>query len=328
MRKALVFVTALALGFGAALFYMFPSPAGTRTAVVDPMTTGQQKYVADRLQQHVEYLAGTLGARNLHAFPKQLHAAEKYIEDALTGFGYKVEKQEFEVDGKKTSNLVAEIKGTKHPEEIIIFGAHYDTCYHSTGANDNGSGIAAVLEMAHTMRDMKPERTVRFVAFTNEEPPYFRSEDMGSCHYANLCKSRNENIVGMFAVETIGYYRDEKGSQKYPVPGMGWFFGNRANYLAFVGNFNSRGLINDSLRYFKANCGLPTKGVSAPSFISGIDWSDQLYFWKNGFKGVMVTDTALYRDPNYHTEHDLPGNLNYYLMADIVSGLTNVAMSL
>jgi hypothetical protein len=146
--------------------------------------------------------------------------------------------------GLKTANIIAEIRGVSRPEEIVLVGAHYDSVFDCPAANDNGSGVAAILELTRMLAGLKLSRTVRFVAFTNEEPPFFRSEDMGSTRYARLCREQNQNIVAMLSLETIGCYTDAPGSQKYPWP-FNLLYPSRGNFVSFVGNSHSRALVRN-----------------------------------------------------------------------------------
>ncbi len=201
-----------------------------------------------------------------------------------------------------------------------MIGAHYDSVAGAVGANDNGSGVAATLELARLMKDAKPSRTVRFVAFVNEEPPFYRSDQMGSGVYARRSRERKDNIVAMLSLETIGYYSDEPGSQRYPFP-LNFFYPSTGNFIAFVSNLGSRPLLHASIAAFRRHAGFPSDGVAAPAFIPGIDWSDHRSFWQEGYPALMVTDTAPYRYPHYHTPQDTPDKVDYERLARVITGL-------
>ena len=197
-------------------FTMIRMPGASHAGPL-PEITGAQLDLADEMRTHVEMLAGTIGPRNI-AFSEALAASADYIEDTLATSGHAVERQTFSVDGVECSNLIASIAGSTAPEEIVVVGAHYDSFDACAGANDNASGVAGCLVLARRLRDAGLDRTVRFLLFTNEEPPYFWTEDMGSLRYAKRCESREEDIVAMLSLETIGHYDDADGSQAYPPP--------------------------------------------------------------------------------------------------------------
>jgi len=188
------------------------------------------------------------------------------------------------------------------------------------GANDNGSGIGAVLELARLFKEAKPARTLRFVAFVDEEPPFYRGDEMGSRYYAQRSKEQGENIVAMFSLETIGYYSECPGSQHYPFP-LNFFYPSTGNFIAFVSNLSSRALLHEAIARFRRHAEFPSEAAAAPAFLPGVDWSDHWSFWKEGYSALMVTDTALYRYPYYHTMQDTPDKVDYERLARVVTGL-------
>ncbi len=282
--------------------------------------------ISSRLQQHVHFLAGETGPRTLWN-PATLKAAADYIEKTFTLAGYQIEKQEYEVYNRSTCNIEAELPGQTSPGNIIVVGAHYDTVLESPGANDNASGVAALLELARLLRHEKLQRSIRFVAFTNEEPPFYFSEDMGSRHYAKRSREKNEQITAMLSLETVGYYAEQPGSQRYPFP-FSLFYPDRADFIAFVGNTTSKKLVRQSIESFRRTAKLPSEGLAAPGFITGIGWSDHWSFWKAGYPAIMITDTAFFRYAPYHTQSDTPEKLDYARMALLVQGLTAVVSDL
>jgi hypothetical protein len=287
-----------------------------------PALTSAQEAVRDGLRRHVEKLAGEIGERNVFK-PKKLPAAADYIEGVFTNAGFKVTRQGYEVYRETCHNLVAEVVGQQHREEIVVAGAHYDSVSGSPGANDNGSGVAALLELARAWSGRQPARTLRFVAFANEEPPFFQTEQMGSCVYAKQCRQRGDNIVAMLSLETIGYYATTKGSQKYPFP-MGLFYPSRGDFVAFVGNTANAALVRRCIESFRRQAAFPSEGAGVPGRLPGVDWSDHSSFWQVGYPGIMVTDTALFRYPYYHLEQDTPDKLDYERLARVVTGLNSV----
>jgi len=274
---------------------------------------------AKRFAAHVTELCRNPAGRNFIE-KNGLDAARKYIAGQFESSGYQVKFHEYQINGDTVANIAVELTGTSRPEEIIIVGAHYDAVPGAPGANDNGSGVAAILKLADRFRDKSFQRTVRFVAFVNEEPPNSMTGNMGSFVYAKNAAKENDNIIAMFSLETIGYFSDEKDSQKYPML-FNLFYPNKGNFIAFVGNLSSRGLVTKSIRSFRAHSTFPSEGIVAPAFIPGISWSDHWSFWKHGYPAIMITDTAPYRYPAYHTSEDTPDKVDYEKMVYVVKGI-------
>jgi Zn-dependent M28 family amino/carboxypeptidase len=184
-----------------------------------------------------------------------------------------------------------------------------------------------VLALAKSPALQKPERTLRFVAFVNEEPPFFQTEGMGSTVYAKRCRDRGEKVVAMLSLETIGYYSDDEGSQKYPFP-LGLFYPSRGNFIAFVGNTSNARLVRRCIKTFRAKVRFPSEGGAVPGSLPGIGWSDHWSFWEAGYPAIEITDTAPFRYPHYHEETDTPDKLDYERMARVVNGLEEVILDL
>jgi len=291
-----------------------------------PLPTPEEQRIAQRLEADVATLAGTIGERNsLHY--GQLQQAAAYIGDRFRALGYPVREEPYMADGRQVMNVVAELKGVRQAEEIVLVGAHYDSVSDSPGANDNASGVAALLELARQFGGTKPGRTVRFVAFVNEEPPFFQTPLMGSRVHAVSAKQRGEKIVAMLSIETIGYYSDQPGSQHYPPP-FSLFYPDSGNFIAFVGNLASRSLLHTAIKTFRDTTPFPSEGLAAPEFITGIGWSDHWAFWQEGYPAIMITDTAPFRYPHYHEASDTPDRLDYGRMTRVVNGAGRVAMEL
>jgi len=283
-----------------------------------PPLSDAQRALADELRAHVEVLAGQIGERNVFN-PQALERAAEYIEEQLAAVGYDMQRQAFQAAGTPCRNLIVEVPGTSRPDEIIVVGAHYDSVYGSPGANDNASGVAALLALAQRFAGRTVGRTLRFAAFANEEQPWFQSAAMGSLVYARSCRQRGDRIVGMISLETIGYYSDVPGSQRYP-PLLGWFYPSAGNFAAFVSNFRSRAWVRRVIRAFRRHAQVPSQGASVP-WLPQVSWSDHSAFWKYGYAGLMITDTAPFRYPYYHTAEDTPDKLDYQRIARLVSGL-------
>jgi Zn-dependent M28 family amino/carboxypeptidase len=248
-------------------------------------------------------------------------AAADFLDASFAQAGYKVQRQGYTVDNQTYYNLEVEIPGTQRADEIVIIGGHYDSVSGSPGANDNGTGAAATLELARLFAGKKPERTLRFVEFVNEEPPFFFSEGMGSLVYASQCKQRSEKVVAMLSLETIGYYSDKIGSQRYPLPQLSSIYPLQGNFISFVGNVASGSLVTNVVASFRRHIKFPSEGTALPNEIMGVSWSDQWSFWQQGYPGIMVTDTAPFRYPYYHTSDDTPDKVNYDRLARVVAGL-------
>lgn len=288
--------------------------------------TAQEMALREELREDVQQLAGRIGERNLGRY-ENLRAAADYLRRSLFQAGYEVRSQTYKALGLESANLEVEIRGAIRPDEIVIVGAHYDSVEGSPGANDNATGVAAMLALARRFANRQPGRTLRFLGFTNEEPPYSYSEDMGSVHYARRCRARGENVVAMFSLETIGYYSDASHSQQYPFP-MGFFYPATANFIAFVGNTDSQHLVRESVRIFRETTPFPAEGGAVPPTIPGVGWSDHWSFWEQGYQAVMVTDTALFRYPHYHVATDTPDKVDYDRLARVVGGLDHVITAL
>jgi hypothetical protein len=297
-----------------------PREPTTATPVANVQTREKELDFESALKAHVEHLATTIGERNLKKYDELCEAAD-YIETEFKNYGLKPARQTFKVRGLDCYNIAAEIKGSKDPDQIIIVGAHYDSAEGTPGANDNGSGTAAMLVMAKHFANSKPERTLRFVAFTNEEPPYFQTQDeMGSWVYAEMCRLKDQNIAGVISLETMGYFTDEKDSQHYPAP-LDRLYPSTGNFVGFVGNIGSGKLMRNALKTFQANSKVPAEGAALPGNIPGVGWSDHWSFWQEGYEGIMITDTAPYRYPHYHKATDTPDKLNFPVFAKVVEGL-------
>lgn len=275
--------------------------------------------IAVSLRNHVSQLAADIGERNVYR-PAALHAAEQYIRQSWAEMNYEVQAQEYEVEGVRCANLETSVRGNRYPDQILLIGAHYDSVYGSPGANDNASGVAALLELSRLFQSASPSRSLRFVAFVNEEPPFFLSHQQGSMRYAREARRRGDDIRLMLALETIGYYRDERGSQRYP-PLFRYFYPDRGNFIAFVSNLKSRRQLRRLAAAFRACSDVPIQQAATFAWVPGVGWSDHHSFWQHGFPAVMVTDTALYRYPYYHSADDTPEKLDYETLAAVTLGL-------
>jgi Peptidase family M28 len=276
----------------------------------------------NRLKTDVETLAIKIGRRNFDSY-QNLVAAKDFLTQELEQAGYKVREQQYTVQAKTFSNLEVEIPGTSRADEILVIGGHYDSAFNSLGANDNATGAAAVLALAREFVGTKPLRTLRFVEFTNEEPPYFQTKNMGSLVYVQAAKQRGDKIVGMFSLETLGYFTDQANTQKYPLP-LSLFYPSQGNFIGFISDINSRELLRNTIRSFRAQAKFPSEGAALPSLIQGVGWSDQWSFWQQGYQALMITDTAPFRYPYYHTEADTVDKIDFEKLARVTTGISKV----
>ena len=229
-------------------------------------------------------------------------------------------EQTFEVDGRKTSNIIAEIPGKKKKEEIIIIGAHYDTIQGTVGANDNGSGIAAILELARLLSDCKNHRTLRLVAFTLEEPPYFNTSNMGSYIYARSCYKQNEDVKLMISLDMLAYGGNFV-KQKVPLFSMKGKYPNKGNFLVSASLPCYSKLNYLFKKYYNKHSSVPIYEVIAPASLRGINLSDHSSFHKFGYPSLMITDTGFYRSEHYHSENDTIETLNFRFLTNNIYSL-------
>ena len=279
--------------------------------------------LTEEVRRDTAKLAVEIGERNVSRRPEQLTQAADYIETEFAAAGYEVSRQEYQVLGQTCANLQAELRGTTRPDEIVVVGAHYDTVLGTPGANDNTTGVAAVLALARIFSGVSTGRTLRFVAFVNEEPPHFQTDAMGSRVYARRCRQQAENVVAMLSLETIGYYSDVSGSQHYPPP-IGLFYPSEGNFIGIVGNVASRDLVRRVVGLFRQHEKFPSQGGALPEGLPGVGFSDHWSFWQEGYPAVMVTDTAMFRYPYYHDPEDTVDKIDFERVARVVRGLREV----
>lgn len=303
--------------FGAIIFII--STFGWRTFRACPIGPVDNVLVG-RLKSHVKKLSGDIGDRSIFRYEK-LKETRDYIINEFKGYGYEVELHGYTLYDKYSENIIVNKKGNSG--EVIIISAHYDTCFNP-GADDNASAVAGLLELARMLAGSETGYTIRFIAFVNEEPPFFKTENMGSFQYLQGFK---EKIKGAIILEMIGYYSDKLFSQRYP-PFFGLFYPNRANFIAIVSNFESRRFAKEIKKNFKKHSRFPIESVATFSFVPGVDFSDNWSFWKAGLPAVMITDTAFYRYPYYHSSQDTYEKLNYEGMSEIVYGLYKAIASM
>ena len=250
-----------------------------------------------------------------------LDTPARYITSAFAAHGLTPTTQDFPSRGRSVRNI--EISPEGHA--VVVVGAHYDTVPGSPGADDNASAVAALIELAGLLA--KERLPIRFVAFANEELPYFLTPEMGSWNSARRSRERGETVRAMLSLEMLGYYRDQPNTQRYP-PLLGLLYPDRANFIAFVGDLGARALVRQAIRSFRRNADFPSEGMAAPAFVPGVRASDHWSFRTHGFPAVMVTDTAYNRYPHYHLPSDTPDKLDYERLARVTLGLRGVLRDL
>nr|WP_294810350.1 M28 family peptidase [uncultured Sphingomonas sp.] len=299
-----------------ALFWMTAVPGKSWSGPLPPLSATETD-LAKRLRGHVEAIA-----REPHnaGHPEALERSARYIESTLRGFGYQIYAQPF--DDGHARNIEVSLVPDDEPGPALVIGAHYDSAFTAPGANDNGSGVAALLELARMLADLQGQISspIHLVFFANEEPPFFKTDRMGSVVYANRLKASGEQVRGMLSLETLGYYSDRPGSQHYPFP-LGLLYPDTGNFVAFVGTVSSRSFVRKAVGNFRAVGQFPSEGGTAPSVVQGIDWSDHWAFEQIGVPALMITDTAPFRYPHYHTREDTPDKIDYARLARVTAAI-------
>jgi len=293
----------------------------TQSSVFSPQTSVfDEEAVKENLYRHVQHLSVQIGERHLWK-NSSLYEAAEYIESVLRGYGegseYSVERQTYSCYGKSVSNLIAQKSGK---EEVVVLGAHYDTVPGTPGADDNASSVAGLLELARLLRQTPNRKRLVFAAFANEEPPCFGSPRMGSMVYAARLKEQGTPVEVMISLEMIGYFKREP-LQDYPLPGMRLFYPKTADYIGVVGNVHSRKYVSLFKRGIKRFSDIRSRSLIAPEFFGGINLSDNYSFWRHQYRAVMITDTSLFRNRNYHQETDTMDTLDFDKMVQVVKGL-------
>lgn len=271
-----------------------------------------------RLRYHVEFLAG-LDPHRAHDQPASLDLAAHYIATQLRYAGLPVRYEEYVCDGVVRRNVVARLGPEQGP--LTVVGAHYDSHAGTPGADDNASGVAALIEVAHTLSSDPPAHPIEFVAYTLEEPPYFDTQNMGSAHHARALRASGQPVRGMISLEMLGYYSDRPDSQRYPIPGMEEIYPTTANFIAVVTLPEHQAWLSRWVESMKAAMNLDVQSLAAPAEVTGMDLSDHRNYWAEGFPALMITDTSFFRNPHYHEAGDRPETLDYGRMAQVVEGV-------
>jgi len=278
-----------------------------------------------RLEKHVRVLAEELIPRD-SAHPGNLQKAADYIRGEFEKTEGNVREFPYEIRGREY-RIVSLLFGPETGERIVV-GAHYDAPPGSPGANDNASGVAGLLELAHALSSTAPSKAVELVAYPVEEPPYYRTKAMASYVHADQLKKNRVKVRFMIALEMIGYYNDGSFSQSYPFPLFRLTYPSKGNFIAVIGRLRDGFLVRRFKSAMRGASKVPVYSFNGPSIVPGVDLSDHLNYWKKGYKALMITDTAFYRYDHYHGAGDVPDNLDYERMAEVVSGIHGALMHL
>ncbi len=278
----------------------------------------------ENLKKHVEFLVA--GPARTYAHLDRLNFVADYIFEEFKKSCDTVYFQEFTVEGVRYKNVIGAIG--IHNQERIVVGAHYDVCGEQAGADDNASGVAGLLETARLMKDKALSKRFDFVAYTLEEPPFFRSQNMGSYMHAKSLSDANVKVKGMICLEMIGFFSSEKNSQTYPIKLLKLFYGKTGNFITVVNKFNQGSFGRTFQNRMKHKSKIEVKKFIGPKQLKGIDFSDHLNYWKFGYDAIMITDTAFYRNPNYHKATDTIETLNFEKMTQVVDGVFNTLISM
>lgn len=297
----------------------------TQPLLLSAPVTGVVRVEPQRLEAHVRMLSETLHPRD-EGHPANLDRVAAYIRKQFESANGKVSEQPFAVEGITYRNVLAQF-GPDTKERIVV-GAHYDSAGALPGADDNASGVAGLIELAYLLGKAALPMRVELVAFTLEEPPFFRTDYMGSAIHAASLKQQGVKVRLMFSLEMIGYFSDAANSQRFPVPALKALYPSRGNFIAVVGKFDQGPAVRRVKQAMSGASSLPVYSINAPRSIPGIDFSDHLNYWDAGYNAVMVTDTAFYRNSNYHTLHDTADTLDYQRMAMVVEGVYAAVLQL
>lgn len=277
------------------------------------------------IKSHLTAITKT-GSSRTYKNIDQLNATADYIKTVFSQYADSVSIQEYMAGGQVYKNIICSF-GTENKERIIV-GAHYDVCENQEGADDNASGIVGLLELSRLLKGQKLKHRVDLVAYSLEEPPYFRSTYMGSYIHAKSLVDSKAEVYGMISLEMIGYFKDTKKSQSYPIGVLSMFYGNRGDYITLVKKFGAGKFTRKFCRKYRSAKVIKTKKFTGPAALPGIDFSDHLNYWKFGFSAMMITDTSFYRNKNYHQSTDTMETLDLARMAKVINGVFNTLTAL
>ena len=280
---------------------------------------------AAALKEHVRVLSVTHVPRDSR-HPHNLLKAAQYIRQKFASYSRRTRFQTYQVGGSRYHNVIAEFGPATGPR--IVVGAHYDAAIGTPGADDNASGVAVLIELAALLARQSPGMKVELVAYSLEEPPYFRTASMGSYRHAAYLKKQQAEVKVMLSLEMLGFYRAQRGSQRYPLGFLRYLYSDTGDFIAVIGKLSQLGIVRKVRKHLAANTRVKVRSIAAPPGLTGVDFSDHLNYWKFGYRAVMITDTAFYRNPHYHRATDTWNRLDYKTMAALTSGLHRLVMRL
>lgn len=277
------------------------------------------------LKAHVKMLTQTIGERSIYK-PANLDKTANYIKSFYRSIGMVPARLPYDHGTGRVENIAARMDSTTDPARTYLIGAHYDSVAGTVGADDNASAIAVQLEVARHMAqaEKSPALCLTFVSFALEEPPVFGTRHMGSRVYAKAARKKDETIDGMICLEMVGYTCRNPGCQAYPFPLMFMGYPKTGNFIGIVGNLRSTGFTRSLFRSFEQNPDLPVVSLTVPLsgfLLPSVRLSDHASFWDQGYKAVMITDTAFYRNPHYHRPSDTMETLDFSFMANVVKSI-------
>lgn len=304
------------------LFLWIKQPVLFSTVAVSPASVD-----SSYLETHTRMLSETFVPRDF-THPENLNAAASYILAEFEKTSGRVEEQPYVANGVTYKNVILELgPSLADSDGLIVLGAHYDAFDVYPAADDNASGVAGLLELSRLLDGADLNKTVQFVAYTLEEPPFFRTQNMGSFYHATSLASLNIPIDLMISIEMIGYFSDKPDSQRYPIRVIGWVYPTTGDFVGVIGRFNQGGLVRDVKQGMLTGSDLPVQAIAAPpNLVPGIDFSDHLNYWNYDYPAVMVTDTAFNRNFAYHTAEDTADRLDYERMGKVVQGIYEVVL--
>ncbi len=326
LMRALAVIGGLTFVYLSAVLWFSLAMPGPRLWAVPADFSSAQMRSAAKMEGHVRHLAGDIGPRHAGA-PESILATLDYLEASWTMDDLRPTRHRFGPDNEDFYNVELTIPGTDLAHEWVVIGAHYDTEPQTPGANDNASGVAVLLELGQRLHKQRFRRSIRLVAFANEEYPWGMTENMGSFAYARRCHERGEDVYAMLSLDSVGYFDDQEGSQRYPEP-LGLYYGRKGDYLALVGDWSSAWLVRRSISAFRNSTRLPSEGSALPRMFRDIARSDHSSFWRFGYPAILLTDTAPFRDPTYHRPDDTPEHLDFKRLSLVLDGVENIARDL
>lgn len=289
---------------------------GTLHASSDTPLSAAQEQLKVELVRDVRTLATEIGPRNAAYAPVQAYQTERWLLGQIAEAGLEASRIDVKMGEARIANIEVSFPGNEKADEIIVIGAHYDTVHGSPGANDNASGVSLLLAAARRLGAAELGRTVRIVFFPNEEYPFSTGIQMGSKVYAKHCRAREDNIVLMIGVDSVGYFSNKPGSQRYPILALN--LPRTANFITFGGNMENAPLVDAVVSVFQGQSDFPSIGAASDS--PHASRGDHAAFWWSGYPAIAMSDTSEYRDPHYHTPTDRAENLNYEEMARLAEG--------